>query len=347
MQNPFINNRFILFGYSITMLVIAIANYFLLTSYLSISHSHAFGDSLISNIIIFFLGFTLWYPARFISPESHSVTKVLLNHIAAAFTVSFICAYSAYFILSHLFSDYYGVLDKTFSWRFIFGIFFYLFIVALVNVIVYYNNFREKELRESELNAQLKEAELKTLKYQLNPHFIFNSLNSISSLTLIAPDKAREMTIKLSDYMRNTLSRNDKKFVTLSDELKNIKTYLDIEMVRFENHFVFNENFQMECGNINVPNMILQPIFENIIKHAVYESTEQIEINLNCVVNEKYMIITVTNNYDPNAIPRKGKGIGLSNSNSRLKLLYNTDNLLTYSKNDSVFTVELKIPLNQ
>jgi LytS/YehU family sensor histidine kinase len=202
-------------------------------------------------------------------------------------------------------------------------------------------------LKEAELNALVKDAELRSLKYQINPHFIFNSLNSISSLTLSNPTRAQEMTIKLSSFLRGTLSKNEKQKNKLSEEINNAKLYLEIEKIRFEDKLEFTEEIGEECGSIEVPSMILQPLFENAVKHGVYESTEKINIILRCKHENEYIRITVENNFDPDAIPKKGAGIGIKNIQNRLKLIYNQDNLVKVEKGSTTFKVNIFIPVQK
>jgi LytS/YehU family sensor histidine kinase len=229
-------------------------------------------------------------------------------------------------------------------WRFLIGILFYAVFTAIYYVIIYYNNFQEKLLRESELNALVKEAELSALKYQINPHFIFNSLNSISSLTLSNPKLAQEMTIKLSAFMRNTISKNEKQKKPLKEEINNAKLYLEIEKIRFADKFEFYDEISEECSTIEVPGMILQPLMENAIKHGVYESLGKVMIKLYCRDENDYFIIVVENNFDPESVPRKGEGIGLKNIRSRLKLIYNYDNLLRTEQDKNTFRASIFIP---
>jgi LytS/YehU family sensor histidine kinase len=200
-------------------------------------------------------------------------------------------------------------------------------------------------LKEAELKSLVKEAELKSLKYQINPHFIFNALNSISALTIVEPEQAREMTINLSSFLRKTLSSNEKQTSSLLDELKNAKLYLDIEKIRFGDKLLYTEEIGEYCNEIEVPSMILQPVFENAIKHGVYESIEPVNIHFKCEEHLEYLKITVTNNFDEEAVPHKGEGIGMSNIQSRLRMIYNQDNLLKFSKKDGIFTVTIFIPV--
>lgn len=348
MFNPFLKNRENLAVYLLIWIVLALFHWLALYYLLQITITDAILDSAIYNIIYAGIGISLWYPTRFITFENYSMPRLLLNHLMAAIVTSIIWVFLGYYILSNFLIKekvYYEFISDSLAWRFVIGILFYAIIVSLNYVIIYYNNFREKELKESELNSLVKEAELKTLKYQINPHFIFNSLNSISSLTVSNPEKAREMTIKLSDFLRSTLSKNEKMKTNLSDELKAIKIYLDIEKTRFEDKFEFVEEIDDTCPEIEVPAMILQPVFENAIKHGVYESLDKVYIRMKCKTDEEYLRISIENNFDPEAVPRKGEGIGLTNIKNRLKLIYNQENLLTFSKENNIFRVSIFIPL--
>jgi len=211
---------------------------------------------------------------------------------------------------------------------------------------IFYQNLMEKTAREAELKTLIKEAELKSLKYQLNPHFIFNSLNSISSLTIMDPGRAREMVIKLASFLRSTLNENEKQMNELGDELKNVKLYLDIEKIRFGDKFDLVTEIKDDCLKIKVPNMIFQPLFENAIKYGVYESLEKVFIKVRCSSENNYLKFSVENNFDEEATPRKGKGIGLTNIKNRLSLIYNQDNLISVEKRKNIFTANVFIPLD-
>jgi two-component system, LytTR family, sensor kinase len=348
MSNPFISNKKIRALYFSIWFFISQAQVLLLTYFLNIKLLNAYCDSLVFNFLYMALGLSFWFTVSFNSLENYSTSKVFLNHIAAAVITSGLWILIGYYITINLITGdkiYSEFLLKSLVWRFLIGILFYTVIIAVDYVIIYYNNFQEKLLKEVELNALVKEAELKTLKYQINPHFIFNSLNSISSLTISNPLQAQEMTIKLSSFLRSILSKNEKQKTKLIEEINNAKLYLDIEKVRFAEKFEFIENVKIECKEMEVPSMILQPIFENAIKHGVYESLEKVTIKLSCGMENEYFKITVENNFDPESIPRKGEGIGLKNIRNRLKLIYNQENLLTVRKDNNQFIVNIFIPV--
>jgi len=348
MVNPFVKNRKLLLAYTGIWFFILVSHVVILNFVLSIGFSNSIADGLVFNVLYFFFGLGLWYTVSFNSLENYTSLKLLTNHIAAAVISSaFWTALGYYILTSFNGSDkfYERFLTQSVIWRFLIGMFLYIATVAVDYVIIYYNNFQEKQLREAELNALVKEAELKSLKYQINPHFIFNSLNSISSLTLSDPKKAQEMTIKLSSFLRSTLSKNEKQKNKLSEEINNAKLYLDIEKIRFEDKFDFIEEVQPACKELEVPSMILQPLFENAIKHGVYESLEKVIIKMRCGMEKNYFKITVENTFDLEAIPRKGEGIGIKNIQNRLKLIYNQDNLVTAEKINDLFRVNIYIPV--
>ena len=348
MTNPFINNKKIFAAYSVVWFAIFLIHVSVLTFFLKFSIWIALSDSAFFNVLYQLFGVSLWYTVNFNSLENYSAVKIFLNHIAAAVITSGLWISAGYYIMTHVITGnaiYSEFLVKSLIWRFLIGILFYIIIISVDYVIIYYTNFQQKLLREAELNALVKEAELKTLKYQINPHFIFNSLNSISSLTITNPSKAQEMTIKLSSFLRNTLSKNEKQKNKLSEEINNAKLYLDIEKIRFAEKFEFIEVIDPKCKGLEVPSMILQPLFENAIKHGVYESLDKVTIKLSCGMEKGYFKIIVENNVDSEAIPRKGEGIGLKNIQNRLKLIYNQDNLLTFEKANGIFKVNIFIPV--
>lgn len=347
MGNPFIKNIKIFTVYLMIWVFISIIHNIVIVFLLDVKLEQAFTESIVYNTLYFLLGISLWYTVSYNTLENYTPVKIFINHSAAAVITSAIWVLSGYYILINIFNDdasYKTYLFNSGIWRFMIGILFYSITVAVDYVIIYYNNFRQKLFRESELNALVKEAELKSLKYQINPHFIFNSLNSISSLTLSNPDKAREMTIKLSSFLRSTLSKNEKQKSKLVEEISNAKLYLDIEKVRFSDKFEFIEELESECKDMEIPSMILQPLFENAIKHGVYESLDKVVIKLKCGPEKEYLKIVVENNYDPESVPRKGEGIGIKNIQQRMKLIYNQDNLVTVEKNNGLFKVNIFIP---
>jgi len=208
------------------------------------------------------------------------------------------------------------------------------------------NNLAEKNAREAKLESLVRETELKMLRSQINPHFLFNSLNSISSLTITDPEKARTMVVKLSEFMRYALSRKDERPVSLQNELENLRLYLDIEKVRFGEKLITEENIDPDCLDFKIPVMLLQPLFENAVKHGVYESTESVKIITNAKIVEKFIQITISNNFDPTPSLRKGTGTGLLNVTRRLELYYGNKASIKTTRGNGIYTVTLYMPMD-
>jgi len=254
----------------------------------------------------------------------------------------------SYLLISNLIEEalYIGFLEASITWRVITGLLYYALLALVFYVYIYYENFQNKIQAEGELRGLVKEAELKSLKNQINPHFLFNSLNSISSLTITNPEKAREMLVKLSELMRYSLKTNHGDKSNLNVELGNIEKYIALEKIRFGEKLHFEKEISEECCKMHLPNMILQPLFENAIKHGIYESTESVTIKVQCKSINDILQIIIENNFDPNGKPMKGEGIGLENIKKRLSIIYRNPDLLTTEIKSNIFTAKLLIPQN-
>lgn len=304
-------------------------------------------DSLVFNGLFSLAGIPMWYLVRYNIPDQKNLWTVAFNHFAFLTLTLAVWNGISYTILSALFSDnkvYTDMLMVSIPNKIISGLIFYIVIALAYYLYIYYINLQEKVRVESRLRMVLKETELNMLKSQINPHFLFNSLNSISSLTITNPEKAREMVIKLSDFLRYSVSNNTTSFTSLGTEMANIRRYLEIEKVRFGEKLAFSFSLGETCESHQVPVMLLQPLFENAIKHGVYESTEQVSIEMDCEQRDGYLEIRIINDFDPQARPRKGTGIGLNNIRERLRLLYRNDKLLRTEVKGTRFFVYLSLP---
>lgn len=346
-SNPITGSPRNILLYLFFWLIVIVINYLLLNLALHIDTTTAAADSLVFNVILSGLGLSFWYSTRYISFENTGFYKILVNHAIGAVFVSALWLLSGYLIMTSVLDfgdEYQNFFITTLPWRFLIGILLYFVITAFYYLIMYYSQFQERKLHEAELNNLVTQAELKSLKFQINPHFIFNSLNSMSALTTIDPEKARSMILKLAEFLRYTLANNDQQKNKLKEELNSIRLYLDIEKIRFEDKFEFTEDLSDECLESDVPNMLLQPLFENAIKHAVYESLDTVQVKLKCYGENGYLKVEVSNTYDPEATSKKGAGVGLKNINERLKLIYNQNDLMKVIKENGVFRVILFIP---
>ncbi len=197
--------------------------------------------------------------------------------------------------------------------------------------------------QQADASVLLKEAELFKLRQQLQPHFLYNSLNSISALILIAPEKAQEMIGKLSDFLRSSVQHESENTLPVRDELKYIQSYLAIEAVRFGDRLCVNIHTQYN-DKATLPPFLLQPILENAIKFGLYGRTGQVSIDINITSDQHMLIISVSNPYDVNVLPPKGTGFGLEGIQRRLYLLFARTDLLEKKKDGDHFTTILKIP---
>jgi len=161
---------------------------------------------------------------------------------------------------------------------------------------------------------------------------------------MIQPEKAQEMIIKLSDFLRYSLSNKDEKLTALREEINNINRYLDIEKIRFGKRLVVVMKANEACYDLKLPGLILQPLVENAIKFGVYESTEESVIEITSNRNPDALSITIRNAFDPEFPYKKGEGIGLKNIRSRLGILYNRDDLLTIRKGPDQYEVNIMFP---
>ena len=304
-------------------------------------------DSVIFNVSFMLIGYALWFVIRFNLKEKPSVFDVIFNHLLVAIVLIAGWLGFGYFTLSGLYGshqEYMNFLNASMAWRSVMGLFYYLLFVMFYYLIMYYDDLQEKMAMESKLQNLVTQAELDALKSQINPHFLFNSLNSISSLTITNPDKAQEMVIKLSDFLRYSLSHDKNEKTSLKTEFENLKRYLDIEKVRFGKRLNFIYDIPDGCSMVQIPNMILQPLIENAIKHGVYKSFDEVRVEIRCIEENEYIVIEISNDYDPDTRKPKGEGVGLKNIKKRLQLIYLRSDLLETKADKLMFTARLKIP---
>lgn len=347
MLNPISKNRSYLLAFMIVWIVIFGIHTFIIGFFYDVNSVVSLADSAIFNFLFALIGFNLWYVIRFNLRETSTAFDMVINHLIVALLVISIWVAASYFLLHTIFQDndtYCKFLYESLPWRAVTGIFFYLVFIQFYYVILYYEDIQEKLKIESELQNLVKEAELSALKSQINPHFLFNSLNSISSLTITNPEVAQEMVIKLSDFLRYSLSHDRNEQASLKEEFENLIRYLDIEKVRFGKRLKFVSKITDDCADYKIPNMILQPLIENAIKHGVYNSTEEVVVELDCHVSQEYITIEIWNDYDPEAVKKVGRGIGLSNIKKRLQLIYQRQDLLETIADKMIYRAILKIP---
>lgn len=347
MRNPITTNTRYFWNYALIWGIIGAIHLGAFIFFYPVSFIEALSDTIIHNSLFFLLGLVLWYVVRFAGNAQKKLIVSLLNYFIAGQVMIISWVFVSVLILEALpwSSDTYKeVLTGIIPFRLLLGLVFTLIIVLVYYLIRYYMDIQDKILRHAQLEEMIRKTELDALKNQLNPHFLFNSLNSISSLTITHPEKACEMTIKLSEFLRYSLKQDALQTIGFKQELEHTQLYLDIERIRFGNKLLFTSDIDENALKCLVPNLILQPLFENAVKHGVQQSDELVTIHLDAKQTHNDLLLKVTNNFDPQWPSAKGKGIGLDNIRNRLKLIYNRHGLLQVKKEADRFTVSLTIP---
>jgi len=271
-----------------------------------------------------------------------------LYRLFLAVVMSVLFCYVSNLVLTYLLSDsqaYIYFLSASMPLRFVIA-FLVLFFHAILNWL--WNILKEQkdiEKRNNEAEQLAKDAELAMLRQQLQPHFLFNSLNSISALAGTRPNEARKMIQQLSDFLRGTLKKDEQKTVLFQEELTHLQLYLDIEKVRFGHRLNIEIQASEQSLKALLPPLLLQPIVENAIKFGLYDTIGDITIRISSVVDAAYLGVEVQNPFDPQTqLVNQGTGFGLNSIQRRLFLLYSRNDLLSTEKKDNQFITRLKIP---
>lgn len=346
-RHPFITNPRLSISYGVSWFLSSMALVLIATFVNKMPFGIAMTEIFVFMMLFAVVGSAIWYVIKYSTIEDNSIVRITLAHLIAATIIVLIWLYTGVVVIKLIHPNAQLWLEKTWANRLILGYGLYIINVIFFYAVNYYYAFKEKVKNETKLKDLVKEAELHALKSQINPHFLFNSLNSISSLTMTDPGRAQEMVINLSQLMRYSLKHSQNETVSLKQELENNKLYLSIEKVRFGKKLNPVFTVEEQCLKAQIPNMILQPLYENAIKYGVYEATETIDVVTNVRCSNKILEITISNTYDRNAVGKKGEGIGLRNIRDRLQVIYSNPHLLKIENKQNEFTVTLTIPQNK
>ena len=224
------------------------------------------------------------------------------------------------------------------------GVLFYLLSVSFYYVFIAIEASREAEARALQASVLARDAELKALKAQVNPHFLFNSLNSISALTSSNPAKAREMCILLGDFLRKTLGLGERSAIPLEEELALVHSFLAVEKVRFGGRIRMEENIDKGAMGFAVPPLLLQPLVENAVVHGIAHLVEGGWLRLDVNASDGLLSVVVENLFDPDAPPRRKGGVGLANVRQRLSARYGHQASFEAKANGDRFRVAFSLP---
>ena len=301
-------------------------------------------DSLVSNSLLLLAGFLVMNTLRYYLPRRERYIHLLAWAIFLTLVIILLDGW----ILKSIFSnnhEYSLFLHHSLAVRI--SLDFLLLSCLILVCVLWYHQQEVKEQDEIKKDAEkmAKEAELFKLRQQLQPHFLFNSLNSINALIGSRPEEARKMVQQLSDFLRGTIKKEEKQWVTLLEELQYLQLYLDIEKVRFGNRLATQIETNEIINQLKLPAMLLQPIVENAIKFGLYDTIGETVIRIFAQKEDNNLLIKVMNPFDPEtSSPQQGTGFGLKSVQRRLYLLFARNDLLYTQAKENIFTTIVKIP---
>jgi LytS/YehU family sensor histidine kinase len=339
--NPLIYKR----NTSYLLLALFVAGALQITGSVKFLNQNSFFSLIDASINWIFIGLIIFFITNTLSFYHPRNGKIALSLIAPTI-LSYLNLEICQFLIESIISDegYLEFVESSKFYRFT-VMFLILLACTIINLIWYQLGEKQESIRRNEEVAALaKDAELFKLRQQLQPHFLFNSLNSINSLIGSRPEVARRMVQQLSDFLRGTVNRNDQSIVPLKDELEYLKLYLDIEQFRFGHRLNVEFNYDDEILEIKVPTLILQPLLENAIKFGLYGTVGNISIFVDIKNVNGNLHFHIQNPYDEDTQAPKGTGFGLKSAQRRLYLIYGRQDLLQTSKENQKFNLYLKIP---
>lgn len=340
--NPLIDkqNRWIFLA---SIVVLGFGQFLVITKWLGLAWEPALLDAVVSSVFLAVVTFFIVQVLSFYYPSRGQYYFVVVGAAIESAVQMWIIQGVLNWMIDD--PDYSLFINDSLPFRFIW--FFSVYAGVMFCSLLWHRlSEQATELnRKDETERMAREAELVKLRQQLQPHFLFNSLNSINALTGSRPEEARKMIQQLSDFLRGTLRREDQQLVTVDEELSYLQLYLDIEQVRFGHRLNVDVNRGNNCTTAKLPPLILQPLLENAIKFGLYGTMGEVHIKLGCEVNGNNLVISLTNPYDDDMqTTQEGTGFGLKSVQRRLFLLYSRTDLLQAEKKEGEFLIKLKIP---
>ena len=292
------------------------------------------------TVILAFVCLSPWYACRALPLRSTAAGRLLGQHLLAAAVVSAAVLFVARIITGSL-SDVRPELDKKFAAAEA-VLAAMVAMIYLLSIAMHYVVIEAQTSRRSELLAR--EAQLRALKAQVNPHFLFNSLNSISALTAGDPLRAREMCIQLADFLRTSLRLGERPSIPFREEMELTRMYLGVEQVRFGRRLQVALDVEPACGDCEVPALVIQPLVENAVKHGIALLEQGGEVLMLGRMVREGLRFTIENPYYPLA-PSSRSGIGLANVRQRLEARYGNAARLEVEASEDVYRVTVLIPV--
>jgi len=296
-----------------------------------------------------FLCLSAWYVTG-----GSPMARVGALRIAATASIASFVSSAVWLLLAR---GWLGVIGSIDRWRdvasifkasaptlFGFGLLLYLLAMAVSYLARAFEASRDAERRGLELQVLAREAELRALRAQIDPHFLFNSLQSISALTAADPPAARRMCLLLADFLRETLATGARERIPLASELDLARRYLSIEQVRFGDRLQIDVAAG-DAGAQSVPPLLLQPLVENAVTHGIAHLLEGGAVRIRAERHAASVVIAVENPCDPDRPAGRGTGLGLRNVRARLGSLFGADAVLSTVESDGRFVAKVEMPL--
>lgn len=301
-------------------------------------------DALVCNTLLLGCSVLMMIVLRYYLPRGKQYINVFALCLLLTIIWLLITKGLLYWLLGDI-DGYRQLLRNSMSIRFSMA-FLLLGFVTMVSIL-WYSQLEQKEQEERKKDAEklAREAELFKLRQQLQPHFLFNSLNSINALIGSRPQEARKMVQQLSDFLRGTIKKEETQWVGLPEELQYLQLYLDIEKVRFGNRLSTEIIIDEAAHELKLPALLLQPVVENAIKFGLYDTIGETVIRLKAEKEDHQLVITVTNPFDPEtSSPKAGTGFGLKSVQRRLYLHFGRNDLVTTEARENLYITTVRIP---
>ncbi len=319
-------------------------------SYIPFRHMREAVDYQVAFVCSTFLAsFILYACCHFLWRRSTPLASALLLSVGFSYVLGVLCTVVSALTALHLAGDRAPLSWSMVAARAFEGAIILIAWSALYFGIKHYSTVEEQRARVLASEATAREAQLQALRYQLQPHFLFNTLNAISSLVVSKqPERATEMIAKLAALLRNTLSFPEAHLVTFREELAVTKEYLSIEQVRFGPRLAVSLSVSPEASEAQVPRFLLQPIVENAIRHGIARSPNGGEVSITASVIERQLRIDIENDHTEGLLQSvdEGNGLGLANTRTRLEKLYGERGSVTVANTqNNRFLVSIQFPL--
>jgi len=326
----------------------------LLAALLALQGALGWTDALIAavplSVAYGFLCLSAWYVTGGSPVDRLGAARVVASAIASAFLSS-----AVWLLLARgwmgLIVSLMGRPDVPGSFRtgaptlFGFGVLLYLLAMAISYLAAAFTVSRDAERRGLELQVLAREAELRALRAQIDPHFLFNSLQSISALTTADPAAARRMCLLLADFLRDTLALGARERIPLASELALARRFLAIEQVRFGARLRVDIRTPSDAEACDVPPLLLQPLVENAVTHGVAHVLDGGAVTIGAEKRPASLVLIVENPCDPDRPAGRGTGLGLRNVRKRLQSEYGDDAVLQAGESHGRFIARIEVPL--